>query len=751
MIPLFQLPPRRGAGPCSIRNPKSAIMSPRLLRFSFARLTCPAGQATTVGAGWREPHGDSAGDRKFGENTCDVHGAIWRHHTQFEAVIGEMSLEFFPELPKKGMVAGLPPEISISEVVHAAGQELITSTGGLADGLNATLNRLLTGPYEASKACVSDAEGQKTEVLDSVIHLASQSQTTPERLSLLADNVACVINVDNTLDAEKLGIAYERIASAKRLKKTPLPNGPGVPLTRATLGVIFARDTAVPIESLAEKLDRLNRQHPDYEWTDMVVVLRKGIINYSVQFPGESPTGDFVLPSRGTTAAKYPPIYVIMGIRPTLECSFNKMCSFITAHLTIFNPGAELPDWNRMLEGTPKVVVIGSGYQYNLSGNLVPVPEEFRNDRYLPPRPLLIEDHAGHVLAALQFLPWQDGRVIFLRGKFPIEALLLFLRKDVRERAGVVRRPGSQISYVLPMNQADVVEMLQRLQSQSNLLVKQDPAKLVFQKVRDEGTNSPFISRLYLGILKLRETVFPDTSDRLEFDKRYEPVMEATLNARDASRAIAQLLADHRAKLAQGEVAKVQGRTLYVEAPIDNELRREVETFLNSAARALKQGMQELTRILGREIGFFFQRQQAFETGLEALKQSDAQLSAYLSEARHWSERLTKSRNAMEHEGWILPRMTYAEASGTVLTHEPEVSGQVVSEFVKFMMDRIACFFEEVSTHCLAAKLPAGLALTEIPLSQRESDAPLRFRITLTTGGMPIWNIVYHASPFEES
>jgi hypothetical protein len=649
------------------------------------------------------------------------------------------------------MVAGLASEISISEVVRAAGQELITSTGNFADGLNGTLNRLLTRPYEAGKACVTDAEGQRTEVFDSVIYLASQSQTTPGHLSLLADNVACVINVDDTLDAEKLGIAYERIASAKRLKRTPLPSGPGVPATRATLGIVLARDTAVPVESLAENLDRLNRQHPDYEWTDAVVVLRKGVINYLVQFPGESPSGDFVLPSQGLTVSKCPPIYVIMGLRPTSEFSFNKMCSLIMAHLNLFCPGVELPDWGRMLDGTAKVVVTGSGYQYNLSGNLVPVPEQFRNDRYLPPRPFLIEDQAGHVLSALQLLPWQDGGVIFLRGKFPIEPLLLFVGKDVRQRAGAVRRPGGQISYVLPINRADVMQMLQRLQSQSNLLVKLDSPKLIFQRVRDEGTSSPLICRLYFGILKLRELVLQDDADRLTFDKLYEPVIEATLNARDASQAIARLLADHRAKLAQGKVAKVQGRTLYVEASIDNELRKEVETFLNSAARALKQGMQELTRFLGREIGFLFQKQQTFETGLEALKQSDPQLSAYLSEARHWSERLMKSRNAMEHEGWMLPKVTYTEASGVVLGHEPEISGQVASEFVRLMMDRIACFLEEVATHCLAARLPAGLALTEIPLDQRESDAPLRFRITFMAGGMPIWSIAYHASPFEET
>jgi hypothetical protein len=97
--------------------------------------------------------------------------------------------------------------------------------------------------------------------------------------------VGCVIDVAEDIDLKQLGAAYERIACAKTLKKKPAPKVPGVPHTTVTLGIIFARDTSVPLETLGEELDRLNRQHPDREWTDMVVVLSKGTINYGVHFP----------------------------------------------------------------------------------------------------------------------------------------------------------------------------------------------------------------------------------------------------------------------------------------------------------------------------------------------------------------------------------------------------------------------------------------------------------------------------------
>lgn len=654
-------------------------------------------------------------------------------------------------MKKEGKVVTLLTEVSISQVVYEAGQKLAVSTGRLADALNETLNQLLTWPFRATKGFARDAEGQKTDIFSTIIYTISQSQPTPEPSNFDADNVACVIDIDESLDVEKLRAAYERIACAKRLKKTLSPNVPGVPLTTVTLGIIFARDAAVPIESLAEELDRLNRQYPDREWSDMVVVLSKGIINYAVQFPGENVIGDFLPPAEGASARYSPPIYVIIVVRPTGRFTFNKMCSFLMAHLMIFSPGANLPNWNRILENTPKEAMTLTGYQYNLSGKLIPVPRQFYNDRYIPPRPFLIEDQQGNLLSTLQFLPWQDGGVILLKGKLPLDGLLMFLGKTVLERGGIVNRADGQISYVLPITQADFLQMRQSIQRQSNMVLKLDPSKFVVQKMMDEGSSSPFIAHLYLGILHLRDIVFPDYAKRDIFDKLYEPVMEALLNTRSASQEIAQLVAEHFSKLAKGEVGQLRGHTIYIEKPIDKELRKEVETFLNSAVRALKQGMQEVTKALGKDIGFLFKKQSAFEDGIRILEKDDQHLAAYLRETRKWSERLINSRNAIEHEGWILPIVRYTEVSGIIRADEPEISGQKVSDFVKFIMDRLICFVEEVTAHYLAARMPAGITVTEIPLFQRESDMPLRFQVTLTNGGMPIWNIAYHQSLFEKT
>ena len=415
--------------------------------------------------------------------------------------------------------------------------------------------------------------------------------------------------------------------------------------------------------------------------------------------------------------------------KPAGEYSFNKMCAFLFPHLGLFSPGTNLPNWKEVLEGTPQQVLIVCGYQYNLSGELLPVPRQFYNDRYLPPRPVYIESRQGERLASLQFLPWQDGGVVLSTGKLPLEGLLAFLGQKALGRAGIVRRGDRQLSYALPITQDDFVQMLSRIQSQSNMILRNDPMNFVVQKFADEGTQSPFMARVFLGILHLRDGVSPDPQKRSDFDKAYEFVLMTLLNTRTTARDITTLFTQHAQKIVRGEVARVQGQTLYIDENIDKELRRQTEDFLNTAVRVLKQGMQEVAKSLNVNIGFLFRKSETFDKGVAALRSSDAPLAEYLHCVRKWSEPLVQCRNAMEHTASVLPRVVYSHSANGARAEEPQIEGQPVSEFVAFMTDRLTCFVEEFTAHCLQLRLPQGLSLTELPLTQRDPEVPERFRL----------------------
>lgn len=637
--------------------------------------------------------------------------------------------------------------------MRIAGERLLAADTPKFPGvLNEVLNQFLGWPLRAATGHAIDSKGQLTDNLASLVFATSAAASANEPVQVNSDSLACAIDVYETIDAATLRAACEKIARVKRLRKTEAPRTSGFPTTTVTLGIIVARDSVVPLDVLAEELDSLNRKYPDREWPEMLVILSKGTISYTVQFPGEHVLGDMLPPAEGALGSVTPPWYVILSIKPTREYTFNRMLGYLLSHLTIFSPGAKLPNWHEVLEGTPKEIITVCGYQYNLAGRLLPVPRQFYNDRYLPPRPIRVEDKKGTLLAALQFLPWQDGGVILLKGKLPLDGLMVFLGKDVLKRGGTVKRPPDvQISYVLPISQADFGSMMERIQRQSNMIVRADPTKFVVQKFADEGSSSPFMARLFMGILRLRDAGFTNGADRDKFDKTYDFVMTNLLNARTSAQDIQRLVREHVQKVSDGTIARMAGSAIQVDEAIDKTLRKELDAFLNSAVRVLKQGTQELATSFNMDLGFLFQKSTTFENGLSALSTADAHLAAYLGNVRSWSERLVESRNDIEHRGWTLPRIKYSEQHGGIRAEEPQVSNQPVSEFVPFIFDRLTCFVDEFTSHCLQARMPSGISITEIPLSEREPEAPERFRLTLTHGGMPVWQIACHQTSFEQT
>lgn len=638
------------------------------------------------------------------------------------------------------------------EVLDAGRQVAAAKEVALTGSLNVNIKQFLGRPYETASGRVIDSDGSRTETFTTVVHVVPEGSTAPDTDAIPADAVAAVIDARESLDLDSLRAAYARIAVAKRLKKSPRPRLDDTPSTTITLGIIFAQRSSLPLEDFAAELERLNAQMPSREWPDMIAVASTGAIHYAVQFPGESLSGDFLPPAEGALTNFIPAMYVVIVMRPTGAHTFNKMMAFLVAHLSIFSPGAEVPNFSHILEGVPQVAVTHSGYQYNLGGELVPVPRQFYNDRYLPPPPIIIQTPNGKLLSTIEYLPWQDGGTILLRGKLPLDGLMVFLGKEALQRSGVVRRPPDlQISHVLPITPANFSEMLNRFQRQSNMVVRQDEGKWIAQKYADEGTTSPFMARLLLGMMRLRDVVYTDPTTRDNFDKIFELVSSSLMNTRATTKEVVNLWEAHARKVASGEIVRIQGRTIHIDESVDKELRKQVESFLNSGVRTLKQGMQRLATELQVDIGFMFKKQGAFDDGIATIQSTDPLLADYLRQTRAWSERLVQSRNDVEHNSWALPRVIYTDTPTGITAAEPEISGQPVTRFVNLMLDRLCCFVEELTAHCLQTRMPAQITITEIPLAERLAEAPERFTLTLRAGGLPRWNIAYHASSFEES
>jgi len=641
--------------------------------------------------------------------------------------------------------------MAIAQDAFEAGRQVAAASAeSFSDALRAGIKRFIGWPYKVASASVVDADGAVSDTFAAVVYTEKEESRAGPPAQIPADSVAVVVDAADSLTIDSFGAAYARLAHAKRLKKSPAPKL-NTPTTTITLGVIYAQRSDLPLEALAEELERLNAVTPSREWPDMIVVASMGAIQFAAQFPGESLSGDYLPPAEGALNNYVPAVYVVIILRPTGTFTFNKMMSFVVAHLGIFSPGAKLSNFNEFLDGVPKTAMVMSGYQYDLKGNLNPVPRNQYQDRLVPSPPFQITDRRGQKLATIQLVPWQDGGTILLKGKLPLLGLLPFFGRHDILKAGVITRPNDlQISYVLPITPADFDDMLTQFQQRSNMNVKKHQGQWVVQKLADEGSASPFMARLLMGLMRLRDAVYSDPVERDSFDRSIDFIPSSLFTARTTAKEISELWAGHARKVATGEVVRRQGIAIHIDENIDKELRKQVEYFLNTSVRVIKQGMQGLTTQFGVNISFMFKQQPAFERGIASLKETDLLLADYLEKSRQlWSERLIKSRIDLEHNNWSLPRIMYDTSSANVVAVEPLIAGQPVTEFVEAMLDRLCCFVEDVTAHCLQKKMAGPITITEVPLAERRSEAPERFQLTLAVGGQPRWNITYHAALFE--
>jgi hypothetical protein len=368
----------------------------------------------------------------------------------------------------------------------------------------------------------------------------------------------------------------------------------------------------------------------------------RGNLSYAVQFPGERVVGDLVPPAADTTSERRPAMYVVMALKPAGDFTFNKVLSYLIGHLGIFTPSADLPKFPAILAGTTENSIILSGYQWDKNNNLVPVPPEFRNDRYIPPQPYRIEGPNGEPLALLQYLQWKDGAVLMLqslmpKGGIPLEGLMVFLGKTAMQSGYIVRRPPStQLSNVLPINQQDFQMLLQRIQNQSKMPVVLHSPGWVFQKFADEGSRSPFMTRLFIGVTRLRDQVHFDKSSIDAFDNAYNFALTTMLDVRTLAAEIVSLIQNHSSRVGSGAIAKIVGNNVRIDESIDRDLRTKVESFLVAAARVLKKGLQEFSVFLGSNIGFLFKKEATSLNEIPTLRSSDPLLADYLASVRTW-------------------------------------------------------------------------------------------------------------------
>ena len=288
-----------------------------------------------------------------------------------------------------------------------------------------------------------------------------------------------MIEVKTRLNKKELKDAYAKIASCKKLSKTPKTSmdqkATGSDLTTVgTLGIVFGFDTDISLEALANEAKDLNKSYESRLWPNMIAVLDKGVINYALSFPGEENLSGELAPPCDENF-KVPPFYIHLAILEDKEYTLNRFFTSLLSHLTFYPHRPSMVPFNVMMEGAPNTAMTITSYQYNTKRQLVTTPSSLYQENN--PRPLLsmkISDKAGKQIGLLQYMPWQDGAVLRWFGQVPLEVILSFLIPDFDGFIIVTNKPNCQLTSVFKLTE-------EQFKTWPNVLSKNDDLEAILE------------------------------------------------------------------------------------------------------------------------------------------------------------------------------------------------------------------------------------------------------------------------------
>jgi hypothetical protein len=294
------------------------------------------------------------------------------------------------------------------------------------------LNEHLPQRFRAGSGIVLDTDNALSRQQDVIVYDALSSplyRYAPKTQIVPMDAVVSVIEVKSNLTGAELADGYAKVASCKRLKKRPMQaeelrtNRSGA--FHGTTGIVFAFGSTLALETIIEHAKELNDEYDSELWPEIIVVLDAGLITYAIQYPGAPKFAGSLMsvaypPKYGKGG---PPWYVHLALHADGEYTLNRFFMMLLAQVNFYPYLSGVPPFEAMLEGAPKTVMTRAGYQYDLKGKLKPVPEHLQiTEDHHPSVELGIDltDKRGQRLAALQYMPWQDGAIIRAFGPEPL-------------------------------------------------------------------------------------------------------------------------------------------------------------------------------------------------------------------------------------------------------------------------------------------------------------------------------------------
>jgi len=320
------------------------------------------------------------------------------------------------------------------------------------------LNNYLPKRFRASSGFILDSNNQISRQCDVIVydHLLSPIYRASNNALILPNHhVAAMIEVKSKLTKSQLKDSLDKIQLAKSLNK-PEPTSFDLPSTGSplktykTLGIVFAFDSETTLETLGENLNEMHNSVDSNHWIDFVIVLDKGVLEYQIQYFGDSSFKGTWMPPTSESFI-IPPFYIHLTLKQLEEYSLNWFLAYLNSHLSFYAMRPTFSDFNQMMEGSTKLAMTLQGFQIGLDRKVHPVPE----GEYVENQPqflsqLKISRKNGEILGVLSYHKWVDGCVIHWTGTISVNDFMgAFIHSSKCKIIVVNENPLIEVSTVL--------------------------------------------------------------------------------------------------------------------------------------------------------------------------------------------------------------------------------------------------------------------------------------------------------------
>jgi hypothetical protein len=267
----------------------------------------------------------------------------------------------------------------------------------------------------------------------------------------------------------------------------------------------------------------------------------------------------------------------------------------------------------------------------------------------------------------------------------------------------------------------------------------------------DEGTNSPFIARMFNGILEIRNLIDMSNDEipinkqisKEFFDSLYDPIFQSLRISLISAREIDKLCNFYTDVNNRDQIVTFRNSVVEFDKTKNIQIQKEFSSIIENSSIAIKNHLQALLKeVFDLNIGCLFQSEDNFNQGIATLAEYKLfVLARYLKSIRFWTHHLIEEIwNGSKHKKWKLDSVGLKlETNSGHKIILPEINNTPVNIFSNQLVNRCCLVVENLIVYGVLYNRSIPINVVEIPKMDRYVYLNKRFKVIPKIPGVNIW------------